>query len=56
MRTSLFICPICNNMIYNANSEVKRISPTVGYIYQGKIRRYFHLACLDSIKRGSNNG
>ena len=51
-----YVCPICNKMIDNAINEVKRINPTVGYIYQGKTRKYFHLNCLNSIKRGKSNG
>ena len=46
-------CPICNDHIL-INS---RVDATVyyGYVYQGEIKRYFHLRCLDSIKRGSTN-
>lgn len=48
-------CAICNKPVveYGHNVEADK---HIGYIYQGKIKRYFHLACLDSIKRGSNNG
>lgn len=47
-------CPICNKDIFiKSNVEA---SAYYGYVYQGKIKRYFHLACLDSIKRGSSHG
>lgn len=43
------LCPICNKAVINDPDNT-------GYIYQGKIKRYFHLACLDSIKRGNTHG
>lgn len=48
-------CPICNKsvVLYGHNVEADN---HIGYIYQGKIKRYFHLACLDSIKRGNTHG
>ena len=46
-------CPICNEGIFiRSNAEA---SVYYGYVYQGKIKRYFHLRCLDSIKRGNSN-
>ena len=45
-------CPICNNPVF-LNDKI-HTEPT-GYVYQGKIKRYFHLSCLDSIKRGNTN-
>ena len=52
IRIILYPCPICNKTVF-LNSEWKK---SVGYVYQGKVRRYFHLACLESIKRGSYHG
>ena len=46
-------CPICSGPVISYKDTKDK---EVGYIYQGKIRRYFHLACLDSIKRGNNRG
>ena len=46
-------CPICNENIF-IHSDVEA-TVYYGYVYQGKIKRYFHLRCLDSIKRGSTN-
>lgn len=46
-------CPICNkNMFVDTSTS----NTDIQYIYQGKIKRYFHLSCLDSIKRGKTNG
>ena len=47
-------CPICNEHIF-IQSDLEATT-YYGYIYQGKIKRYFHLSCLDSIKRGNNHG
>ena len=47
------LCPICNKVIGPYDCKDRTYT---GYLYQGqykgKIKRYFHLACLDSIKRG----
>lgn len=47
-------CPICNEHIF-IQSDVEA-TVYYGYIYQGKIKRYFHLSCLNSIKRGNDHG
>ena len=44
-------CPICNKAVI-VDSQEKSKNINYGYIYQGKIKRYFHLTCLDMIKRG----
>ena len=47
-------CPICNeNIFIKSDADA---SVYYGYVYQGKIKRYFHLKCLDSIKRGNDHG
>lgn len=47
-------CPICNkNIFIKSDADA---SVYYGYVYQGKIKRYFHLSCLDSIKRGNDYG
>lgn len=43
-------CPICGNAVIEYEDD------PVGYIKQGVISSYFHLSCLDKIKRGSDNG
>ena len=53
------LCPICNKHVsYWANCS-KSTNPdygNIGWIMQGKgkfkTKQYFHLSCLDSIKRG----
>lgn len=43
-------CPICGkNIIEDDNVPI-------GYVKQGYLKQYFHLVCLDKIKRGSDNG
>lgn len=46
-------CAICNGNMYEEDPKSKYMF--LGFVYQGKIKRYFHLSCLDSIKRGNSN-
>ena len=43
-------CSICGNAV------IEDEGIPIGYIKQGVISSYFHLSCLDKIKRGSDNG
>ena len=43
-------CPICGNSIIEADNV------PIGYVKQGYLKQYFHLVCLDKIKRGSDHG
>lgn len=43
-------CPICGR------SVIEDEGIPIGYVKQGAIGSYFHLSCLDKIKRGSDHG
>ena len=43
-------CSICGNAV------IEDEGIPIGYIKQGAVGSYFHLSCLDKIKRGSDNG
>ena len=43
-------CPICGDSIIEVDNVPVR------YVKQGCIKQYFHLSCLDKIKRGSDHG
>lgn len=43
-------CPICGNSVIQDENIL------IGYVKQGAIGCYFHLDCLDKIKRGSDHG